>query len=319
MTIPPFDVIKVMQSAHKATWNASSKFIPTLFEQLEHHPAEVFSLFGYEPGSQEMSMEERRARIARRVEAGARGEMSAATVQNSVDLRNKDGHNYVTSVKFQSISGACVAFGVTAAMETQARLNLNIPVNAPDGNALLDLSEAHLFNCSTGHGVWGWNVSSALDFTKNPGVAPYPCFPYNITQVWFDKCEPCSDWQSQVTILLAASTISGETAAGLAEMKRWLATKGPLIAVMDIYPDILWYSSGVYKPNIEIQIGQHCVCVVGYDDNQQAWLCKNSWGTSWGEHGFFWIAYGSCGIDAEMWRIDQFQKIYQPDSESQKS
>jgi C1A family cysteine protease len=43
------------------------------------------------------------------------------------------------------------------------------------------------------------------------------------------------------------------------------------------------------------------VSVVGYDDATGCWICKNSWGAGFGEGGFFRIAYGNCGIDAEMW------------------
>jgi hypothetical protein len=28
---------------------------------------------------------------------------------------------------------------------------------------------------------------------------------------------------------------------------------------------------------------------VGYDDVQECWICKNSWGASWGDRGFFLI------------------------------
>jgi hypothetical protein len=34
-------------------------------------------------------------------------------------------------------------------------------------------------------------------------------------------------------------------------------------------------------------LGGHCVVVVGY--NQNYWICRNSWGTSWGNHGYFKI------------------------------
>jgi C1A family cysteine protease len=44
--------------------------------------------------------------------------------------------------------------------------------------------------------------------------------------------------------------------------------------------------------------------VVGYDDGQGCWIAKNSWGTGFGESGFFRIAYGQVGFDAEMWAID---------------
>ena len=37
--------------------------------------------------------------------------------------------------------------------------------------------------------------------------------------------------------------------------------------------------------------------VVGYSDALQAWLVKNSWGTSWGMAGYGWVRYGDSGID----------------------
>jgi hypothetical protein len=39
--------------------------------------------------------------------------------------------------------------------------------------------------------------------------------------------------------------------------------------------------------------------IVGYDDVEGCWIVKNSWGTGWGEQGWFRIAYGdSSGIDS---------------------
>jgi cathepsin L len=40
----------------------------------------------------------------------------------------------------------------------------------------------------------------------------------------------------------------------------------------------------------------HVVLLIGWDDEKQAWLVKNSWGESWGEKGFAWIRYGSNNI-----------------------
>jgi C1A family cysteine protease len=42
----------------------------------------------------------------------------------------------------------------------------------------------------------------------------------------------------------------------------------------------------------------HAISIVGWDDNKVthvgtgAWIAKNSWTTSWGDHGYFYIAYG---------------------------
>lgn len=90
-------------------------------------------------------------------------------------------------------------------------------------------------------------------------------------------------------------------------MKTFLSTSGPLQTCFTVYDDFFSYSGGVYSPSNSPDnkpVGGHCVAVVGYDDNNSCWICKNSWGASFGESGFFRIEYGKCGIDAEMWAID---------------
>jgi C1A family cysteine protease len=64
-----------------------------------------------------------------------------------------------------------------------------------------------------------------------------------------------------------------------------------------VYQDFFSYRSGVYRHVSGGAAGGHCVEIVGYDDAQGCWICKNSWGANWGEGGFFRIAYGECQID----------------------
>ena len=43
--------------------------------------------------------------------------------------------------------------------------------------------------------------------------------------------------------------------------------------------------------NKEFSGGLHYVAVVGYDDESQRFLFENSWGTAWGDGGFFGVPY----------------------------
>lgn len=46
-----------------------------------------------------------------------------------------------------------------------------------------------------------------------------------------------------------------------------------------------------YVSNSSNFSGGHAIVIVGYDDNRQAFLIRNSWGTDWGINGHFYLAY----------------------------
>ena len=39
------------------------------------------------------------------------------------------------------------------------------------------------------------------------------------------------------------------------------------------------------------RLANHAMCIVGYDDERQAYKVRNSWGPGWGEDGYLWISY----------------------------
>lgn len=56
-------------------------------------------------------------------------------------------------------------------------------------------------------------------------------------------------------------------------MKRNLVCNGPL----DVCSGTWW----------------HCVVLVGWDDTQNSWIIKNSWGNNWQDNGYGLIGYDS--------------------------
>lgn len=76
------------------------------------------------------------------------------------------------------------------------------------------------------------------------------------------------------------------------ELKTALIEHGPLVAPMTFDNCLLAYKSGVFNEKTKGKIS-HVVLLVGWDDDKQAWLVKNSWGEQWGEKGYGWIKYGS--------------------------
>ena len=56
----------------------------------------------------------------------------------------------------------------------------------------------------------------------------------------------------------------------------------------------------------EQQLGGHAVLAVGYDEAQQRFVVRNSWGESWGVDGYFTMPYpyllqGS--LSSDFWTI----------------
>ena len=84
-----------------------------------------------------------------------------------------------------------------------------------------------------------------------------------------------------------------------------LAARGPMVAGMAVYQDFFSYAGGVYKHVSGSLAGYHAISVVGYNETDRYWICKNSWGTGWGElgpdgsRGWFRIAYGDSGLDTQ--------------------
>lgn len=294
------DLQNILRS-RKAKWSAQETPL-TLLNETERNIR-----LGYRPGDDELSLEEREqqgtAAFLAWQNSAATGEiMAAAAYPVAWDWRNVNGHNYISSIKDQGQCGSCVGFGTTATLEGSARATLNIPVNVQGGGALPDLSAAQVFFCTGSKCSQGMSLSTAMNYAVNTGVVPWSCFPYKAKD---QGCTLCTDWQKKLTQVSTYHWINNT-----ANMKQWLATHGPLMTAFSVYSDFYHYSSGVYSHTSGSLQGGHCVSVVGYSDTLGAWLCKNSWGSGWGMSGLFWIAYGQCGIDANMLAVDSFKSIY---------
>jgi len=211
---------------------------------------------------------------------------AAVGAPSAYDLRNVGGRNFVTPVRDQGGCGSCVAFGTVAVLESTLRVMTN------DAALDVDLSEAQLFycygraqgrNCSN-----GWFPDAALDSCRQ-GLALEQSYPYTAGDQNCTNLNP--NWRSRYATLTGRQQLSG------AAIKDWISTRGAVTGCFLVYNDFFAYKSGVYRHVSGALAGGHCVAIIGYDDSQSCWICKNSWGPGWGDNGFFRIAYGECGID----------------------
>lgn len=86
-------------------------------------------------------------------------------------------------------------------------------------------------------------------------------------------------------------------------MQNYLVNNGPLYVTFHVSNDFFSYKSGVYTDKYGYCNGKtnnHAVLLVGYGNQNGVdyWLIKNSWGTGFGENGYFKMERGRnrCGI-----------------------
>jgi hypothetical protein len=220
----------------------------------------------------------------KRIEVALAKELETFAFATMRDWRDKDGANWVTPVQDQGACGSCVAFGTVATIECQAR------IQKTDSSFGIDLSEADLFFCGAGPNCQtGWWPTYALDYAKNEGISEEECFPYEDQDM---DCALCSDKTDRLIKIGSWQEI-----INIDQRKQWLDQKGPMVACMAVYRDFFGYKDGVYRHVTGDLAGYHAVSCIGYSEDEQCWICKNSWGPDWGKEGFFKIGYGEADID----------------------
>ena len=208
------------------------------------------------------------------------------SVSSSLDWRSHGG-NFVTPIRNQSSCGSCWAFATTAALESATLIYNNIP------GADVNLSEQVMVSCGASGsndagGCGGGYISYASDHIRNTGLPLETCYPYTATD---GNCgSACSNWQSSAYKIASWSWVA-TTAPTVEAIRNALYDHGPLVTTLRVYEDFYDYTEGVYSYVSGGYLGGHAVLIVGYSDSEQCFIVKNSWGTWWGEDGYFKIAY----------------------------
>lgn len=209
--------------------------------------------------------------------------------KNAYDARSS---GYVTPVKDQQC-GNCWAYSAMGAFEASyKRVN----------GTVVDASEQFVVNCSGGGNcgpegglaylVFDWMVDNnknvAHDATLPDAGAVGACsggtpVSQNYATDW-GVVDPSGD------VLKIAS---------VASIKEAICKYGPVAASVNVTNAFQNYTNGVFNEtpsNYANPISNHAIVIVGWDDDKNAWLMKNSWGTDWGVDGYMWIDYGSNNI-----------------------
>jgi len=121
------------------------------------------------------------------------------------------------------------------------------------------------------------------------GVCSEDSWPYDTSIEFTEPTQRCYDEAAN-----NIATSARQVGTGVDDMKQCLADGYPFILAFIVYSSFLNIGSDGMMPmprDGEEQLGGHSVCVVGYDDSKQVLILRNSWGTSWGHNGFFYMPY----------------------------
>eukprot|EP01113_Clastostelium_recurvatum_P037892 TRINITY_DN558_c0_g1_i1.p1 TRINITY_DN558_c0_g1~~TRINITY_DN558_c0_g1_i1.p1 ORF type:complete len:351 (-),score=114.43 TRINITY_DN558_c0_g1_i1:77-1081(-) len=202
----------------------------------------------------------------------------------------------VTPVKDQGQCGSCWAFSTVANIEG---------VWALAGHPLVSLSESDVVDCTkTSYacsGGWPYWAMQDLLTSYQGRIDTEASYPYTIPAAacTFSASSVGATIKSFDSYCKEGTTPLSETA-----IESLLIQKGPLSVCLNATPMQL-YRSGVDNPrSCSPSSIDHCVTLVGYgvDGNTKFWKIKNSWGTTWGEQGFYRLIkgtsqpQGACGI-----------------------
>jgi hypothetical protein len=206
------------------------------------------------------------------------------TLPSSFSWRDINGTDYTTPIKDQSPAPTCEAYGLCAALETKMQYQLKELYDP-------DLSENHLYFYAGGSIEKGYvNIMDAANYLKQFGVPDEGCFP-DPHRAFDYSFESLPGWENRTVKI----TEWGWVDHNISTMKQALIDHGPLVICIHFWNDFFYYFGGVYKNHAGKYAGGHVVTIVGYDDSQNCWIVKNSWGTKWGEKGWFRMSY-----DADM-------------------
>jgi C1A family cysteine protease len=185
----------------------------------------------------------------------------------------------------QSTYGSCVANACAYSILTQSKNTINI-------SRLFVYANSRLIDYVPLNQDIGTTILSTCKALTRYGACPETLFPHSTKK---PSELPSLDAYKQSVLLPSFSYYN--ISRDLNVLKSCLQNGKPIIFGVIVYSSFLSQevtkTGKVPMPNKtkETKFGGHCVCMVGYNDINSTFICANSWGSQWGQNGFFFLPY----------------------------
>ncbi len=156
----------------------------------------------------------------------------------------------------------------------------------------------------------GASIRDGIKVTVKKGACPETMHPYDISRF----TEKPSDDAIEAALDFQALEYNRIFLNSLRLIKRTLAAGYPIVCGIMVYES--FESEEVEETGIvpmpdtvkEDLLGGHAVMIVGYDDESETFLVRNSWGDEWGNDGYFTLPYAfvkDAFLTSDMWVIKE--------------
>jgi C1A family cysteine protease len=137
----------------------------------------------------------------------------------------------------------------------------------------------------------GAQIRDGMKVVAKLGAPPEPDWPYDINQ--FADKPPASAFTDAAKNKV---TSYQRVNRSLSQFKGCLASGYPFVFGFTVYDSFesttVAQTGHASMPQTNEQVvGGHAVMAVGYDDQNQWFIVRNSWGTTWGMDGYFTLPY----------------------------
>ncbi len=214
----------------------------------------------------------------------------SVSLPDRYDLRDPNGDgdtsdSRLTPVKNQGTCGACWTFGTYGALESTLKTTRHTTYDFSEDN----LKHRHGFDippCGGGNWFMAMAYMTRGDGPIDEAEDPWDPSP---TSTYCTDCTP--------KLYIGNMEVIPESASDY-DKKLAIYQHGALVTSM--HWDDASYNAAtntyLYKG---AEDDDHAVVLVGWDDNKEvpgattkgAWIVRNSWGSSWGDGGYFYISY----------------------------